>query len=186
MTDNIAFPSHKFCGWGKIPRLSKECTIITEKIDGTNAQIFMPEDGQLLIGSRTRYITPDDDNFGFARWVMDHEAEVRALGKGRHYGEWYGAGIQRGYGLKEKRFALFNVLRPPESLPPIFSQVPVLYRGASAQADPSYWIQELLRTGSRAVPGWAAPEGVVVWHLGTDSRYKKLCLGDDYHKGQQA
>jgi len=59
--------NYEFRSWGKIPRLSKECTIITEKIDGTNAQIFMPEDGQLLIGSRSRWITPDQDNFGFAR-----------------------------------------------------------------------------------------------------------------------
>lgn len=182
---NVTAPfKPEFVGWGKIPRLSKECTVITEKIDGTNAQIYMPEDGSLWIGSRSRWITPDDDNFGFARWVMDHESDVRALGKGRHFGEWYGAGIQRGYGLKERRLALFNVLRPVESLPPGIGQVPILYRGATADADPDACIQELLRTGSRAVPGWAAPEGVVVWHMATDSRYKKLCLGDSTHKSE--
>lgn len=175
---------HNFVGWGKIPRLSKEMTIITEKIDGTNAQIFMPEDGQLLIGSRNRWITPDDDNFGFARWVMEHESEIRSLGKGRHFGEWYGQGIQRGYGLTEKRFALFNTLRPADSLPACIGQVPVLYSGPTGGADPVACLDDLANKGSRAVPGWMKPEGLVVWHRTTDSRYKKLCEGDDAHKFQ--
>jgi hypothetical protein len=59
MTDFLAMP--------KIPRLSRLCTI-TEKIDGTNASIFISEDGsEFLVGSRTRWITPQDDNYGFAR-----------------------------------------------------------------------------------------------------------------------
>lgn len=182
MSENITTP-HEFVSWRKIPRLSKECTIITEKIDGTNAQVFMPEDGSLLIGSRSRWITPDDDNFGFARWVMDHEADIRSLGNGRWYGEWFGSGIQRGYGLTEKRFALFNVLRPADSLPACVHQVPILYRGSAGGADPTHEVQQLLKTGSRAVPGFATPEGVVVWNMVTDSRYKKLCKGDDIHKG---
>lgn len=37
--------------------------------------------------------------------------ELLKLGKGYHYGEWWGKGIQRGYGLEEKRFSLFNVSR---------------------------------------------------------------------------
>jgi ATP-dependent RNA circularization protein (DNA/RNA ligase family) len=49
----------------KIARLSRECCI-TEKIDGTNAQVVITEDGQVLAGSRTRFITPEDDNYGFA------------------------------------------------------------------------------------------------------------------------
>lgn len=177
-------PSHVFQGWGKIPRLSKEMTVITEKIDGTNAQIFMPEDGQLLIGSRTRWITPDNDNFGFARWVMEHESEIRSLGKGRHFGEWWGHGIQRGYGLTEKRFSLFNVLRPADTLPACIGQVPVLYAGPTGGADPVACLDDLANRGSRAVPGWLKPEGLVVWHRTTDARYKKLCEGDDSHKFQ--
>ena len=52
----------------KMARLSREI-IITEKLDGTNAQVFITEDGDLFAGSRTRWITPQDDNYGFARWV---------------------------------------------------------------------------------------------------------------------
>lgn len=41
--------------------------IVTEKLDGTNAQIIITENGNLYAGSRTRLITSESDNFGFAR-----------------------------------------------------------------------------------------------------------------------
>jgi hypothetical protein len=94
----------------KMARLSRR-VIISEKIDGTNAQILIGEDGSMQFGSRTRWITPEDDNYGFARWATENAEELRTLGAGRHFGEWWGCGIQRGYGLKEKRFSLFNSAR---------------------------------------------------------------------------
>ena len=94
-----------FVGFPKLTRLSKGA-IITEKLDGTNAQILIMPDGLVVAGSRNRYLTVDDDNFGFAKWVKANEEELRAgLGVGRHFGEWWGLGIQRGYGLQEKRFS---------------------------------------------------------------------------------
>jgi hypothetical protein len=60
----------------KMARLSRRI-IITEKIDGTNAQVFIGEDGTMQFGSRTRWITPDDDNFGFAKWATEHADELR-------------------------------------------------------------------------------------------------------------
>ena len=72
MTDFVPFPS--------IPRLSGNHMVITEKIDGTNAQIYIGESGEFLVGSRSRWITPTDDNYGFARWAMEHESELRGLG----------------------------------------------------------------------------------------------------------
>ena len=56
----------EFREFPKIARLSRE-VIISEKIDGTNAQILITEDGQVLTGSRNRWITPQDDNYGFAK-----------------------------------------------------------------------------------------------------------------------
>lgn len=107
----IAFPA--FVEFPSIPRLFRD-VVVTEKIDGTNASIHISEDGQVLAASRTRYIVPLADNFGFAKWVETHADELReGLGVGQHFGEWYGSGIQRGYGLTNgvKRFALFNVGR---------------------------------------------------------------------------
>lgn len=115
----------------KIPRLKRGC-VITEKIDGTNAQVYISDEGIIQFGSRSRYITPADDNYGFARWAEAHKDELIKLGPGRHFGEWWGSGIQRGYGLKngDKRFSLFNVGRwTPETLPACVGLVPVLYEG---------------------------------------------------------
>src|SRR5574337_513380 len=98
--EHVKFPS--------IPRWENEVYYVTEKIDGTNAVITILEDGTFLTGSRNKWITPEDDNFGFSRWAHNNKEELMKLGVGSHYGEWYGCGIQRGYGLSEKRFMLFN------------------------------------------------------------------------------
>ena len=98
-------------GFGKIARWNRE-VIVTEKIDGTNAQILVNDEGtDFRVGSRNQWITPEADNFGFARWCADNRDDLLKLGPGRHFGEWWGSGIQRGYGLAkgEKRFSLFNV-----------------------------------------------------------------------------
>lgn len=101
----------EFQEFPKMARLRRP-VIITEKIDGTNGQIFIGADNTFAVGSRNRWITPDNDNFGFARWAYEHRDELIAgLGPGRHFGEWWGSGIQRGYGLREKRFSLFNAIR---------------------------------------------------------------------------
>ena len=77
----------EFVEFKKIYRVSRPC-VITEKIDGTNAQICITEDNQVLAGSRSRWITPESDNFGFARWAAEHQEELLKLGTGTHYGEW--------------------------------------------------------------------------------------------------
>ena len=40
-----------------------------------------------------------------------HRLSMTFLVPGRHFGEWWGSGIQRGYGLDEKTFSLFNAYR---------------------------------------------------------------------------
>lgn len=169
-----------------IPRLRREC-VITEKIDGTNALVAVLEDGRVLAGSRSRWITPDDDNFGFARWVKDHEDELRVgLGFGLHRGEWWGAGVQRRYGLKEKRFSLFNTsVWTPENKPACCHVVPVLYQGPFDDAAVSASLNRLQAEGSVAAPGFMKPEGVVVYHVAAGA-YFKTTLGGDGHKTQAA
>jgi hypothetical protein len=171
----------------KIPRLSNAGMVITEKIDGTNAQIRILEDGRILVGSRNRYITTEADNYGFARWVETHKEELRGLGVGTHYGEWYGTGIQRGYHLSEKRFALFNTSQWNENhLPPnCCGVVPVLYAGKFDPARIQEALEGLRTNGSVLVPGFPEPEGVVVYLPITHSRYKVLLENDDGHKGQK-
>lgn len=144
----------------------------------------------VLAQSRSRFITPDRDNYGFASYVQENAEElVAVLGPGRHYGEWYGAGIQRRYGLNEKRFALFNSDRWRDtdlSAVPRLGVVPELYRGPFDQAAIDQTVDELDELGSRAVPGFVRPEGVVVWHYASRTSYKVTCEDDAAPKGEAA
>ena len=172
----------EFQAFDKIPRLRRDC-VITEKLDGTNAQICIPEDdGPMLVGSRNRWITPDNDNYNFARWAFENESELRKLGPGRHFGEWWGSGIQRRYGLDEKRFSLFNVGRwETTPLPSCVSLVPVLYRGSFSDEAVEQALARLRTGGSAAAPGFMNPEGVVVFMAASRALYK-VTLGNDGHK----
>lgn len=177
----------EFIPFNKIPRLSRDC-VITEKIDGTNAQIFIHEDGVTMeVGSRNRWITVDNDNYGFAAWCHENKEELLQLGSGRHFGEWWGAGIQRRYGLEgsDKRFSLFNTGRweGNPNLPSICGVVPVMYKGTFTDEAVESCISCLRDFGSIAVPGFMDPEGVVVWHSASGSLYKKTVKTDHLPKG---
>lgn len=177
-------PSIPFTPFPKIPRHGGGCLIL-EKIDGTNSSIFIGEDGEFLAGSRNRWITPEDDNFGFARWAYDHKDELLTLGPGHHFGEWWGAGIQRRYGLTEKRFSLFNTGRwsNPETRPACCHCVPLLYAGQYVDSAINETMAKLKETGSIAAPGFMNPEGVVVYLPGAHWSFKKTFDGDK-HKGE--
>lgn len=177
----------EFQAWPSTPRLYRDCTI-TEKIDGTNACVVVGEDGEVAAQSRKRLITPDDDNHGFARWVYNYAGSLRtALGPGYHYGEWYGQGIQRGYGLSEKRFALFNVDRwqavaeDLEAVPGL-EVVPRLGTGLFCDDFVGAILDLLAVTGSAAAPGFGRPEGIVVWHHAARQKFKVLLENDDVPK----
>lgn len=194
----------EFVEFPKMPRLSREI-IVTEKIDGTNAQVFIAPgapgqpgavatwfdeatatDMVMYAGSRSRWITRDADNFGFAAWVHDHADELAKLGPGSHFGEWWGAGIQRRYGLSEKRFSLFNVDRWGDERPSCCHVVPVLYRGVFDTSAINLALELLAANGSVASPGFMDPEGVVVFHLAGRVGFKKTIHKDDVPKGQAA
>lgn len=187
-----------------IPRLMRDI-IVTEKIDGTNASIFIAEDGKTIYtGSRTRWISPADDNYGFAKWVASRGEELlELLGPGHHFGEWYGNGIQRKYGLKEKRFALFNVQRwasprnidvfgdklakPDGSMPTLVPDwldvVPIIGYGMFNTEHVRQAAVMLHSNGSLMVPGFMQPEGVVVYHKAGDILFKYTFDKNDGHKG---
>lgn len=167
--------------YGKTPRWRSQ-VVVTEKIDGSNCFILVPEDPALPVvaGSRNRYITPggkSTDNFGFAAWVADNAELLRRLGPGRHNGEWWGCGIGRGYDLQERRWSLFQATRwTPEvlaelALPSNVHVVPILARGELQVNEDekslcrdllSTAVCNLLRDGSVASPGYKKPEGIIV------------------------
>lgn len=177
MTD---FP--QFC---KIPRLSRECTI-TEKIDGTNGLVSIQENGEMLVGSRTRWITPENDNYGFAKWCSDNREELLKLGVGNHYGEWWGSGIQKRYQNQPKTFSLFNTHKWKEARPACCSVVPILYEGIFSFEAVDLILQDLTANGSKACPGCNRPEGIIIWHHAAQMYFKKTLEKDDEWKGKSA
>lgn len=191
-----------FQEFASIARLSRDM-IVTEKLDGTNAQVHVTEDGRVFAGSRSRWITPDADNFGFARWVAEHEEELRVgLGPGSHYGEWWGSGIQRRYGLSEKRFSLFNTGRWTSDFNiknnlnvsdgvgestqcaevRCCHVVPVLMRRTFDTSSVDMTLGWLSQFGSLAAPGFMKPEGVVVYHASSRTLFKKTLERDSAGK----
>lgn len=176
-----------FESFDKIPRLSRDI-VITEKIDGTNAQIYFDIDdpSTMYVGSRKRWITPEEDNFGFARWCTERRDELLAtLGYGRHFGEWWGSGIQRGYGLEkgEKRFSLFNAKRWAELNSGLVSTVPLLYEGPFTTDVVESTVLKLQIGGSKAAPGFMNPEGVIIFHTAGSLLFKKTIYDDEKPKG---
>lgn len=206
-----------FIGFGKIARLNREI-VVTEKIDGTNAQILIMEvptiDGEpqslidrpshvsefifdeatqkyynMWFGSRTRWLTTHTDNHGFARWAFENRSELVKLGAGRHFGEWWGQGINRNYGLTEKRFSLFNVSKWGDDnvRPKCCGVVPVLGKfdtfDTTKIADCLTWLR---REGSQAAPGFHNPEGIVIYHTHGNVLFKVTLENDDKPKGTQA
>ena len=192
---------HEFIEFPKMARLSRE-VIITEKIDGSNAQVLITEDGDIIAGSRNRWLTLKDDNFGFAAWVDAHKDELLKLGTGRHFGEWWGKGIQRRYGLTERKFSLFNVRRwakhgtEPERivtgdprvvkfqevLPECCDLVPILFRGDFCTVAVNKCLDDLRALGSVAAKGFMNPEGVVVFHTAANVGFKKTLEKDEVPK----
>lgn len=188
----------EFEPFGKIGRLKRDC-LVTEKIDVSNAQIgIVPlgnedrpgritvRDGfEIFAGSRNRWLQPgkNTDNFGFAGWVNDNADELAKLGEGRHFGEWWGLGIQRGYGLTERRFSLFNPYRWKDDVrPSCCGVVPILYQGVFDSAAIEQAVVDLDNYGSVARPGFDKPEGIIVYHSATKTYFKRLLEGDEISK----
>lgn len=177
----------EFVAWPKTSRLFRDITI-TEKIDGTNGAIVISEDGSVLAQSRSRLLTDDlPDNAGFRAWVYDNaEGLVQTLGPGRHFGEWWGKSIQRGYGLDHKRFSLFNTAKWGEadlSLVPNLTVVPVLAQYTMDTGFIKAMLHLLQQEGSVAAPGYDKPEGVCVYHHASNEVFKVLIENDEGRKG---
>jgi hypothetical protein len=174
----------EFKEWPKTPRLLRNITI-TEKIDGTNACVIVTDEGEIHVQSRKRLITPEQDNYGFARWATAHADELRELGPGYHFGEWWGLGIQRGYGLDEKRFSLFNTGRWQNQDPPACCHVvPILATADFSQAVIETTLDGLREDGSAAAPGFMDPEGVVVYLSAARQMFKVTLENDGVPKSQ--
>lgn len=217
----------EFRKWPETTRLFRDI-VVTEKIDGTNSAIHVEQgsaysnpaavfdayplrsgevwDGQhvwrVVAQSRNRIITPESDNFGFAAWVHANALDLASLlGPGLHFGEWWGRGIQRRYGMDEKRFSLFNTSRWTGEVVAqsnkdydgsvvyldggSISAVPVLYEGVFSEQRIFDALYTLEVNGSVAAPGFMKPEGVCIYHTKTKLIQKVTLDGNDKGKWER-
>lgn len=227
----------QFRKWSSTPRLHKGLRVY-EKIDGTNGCVIVqrvslvdlavaPKDTAVVMHSslefgywvkaqsRSRIITPGNDNFGFAEWVYTNAwALAHYLDQGYHYGEWFGEGIQKNpLGIEGKRFYLFhawywarpeNALKLSQSGVKGLGHVPVLHdpdtHGEAtwgtipAIMDDLAWYGTKVEGAQKISDGllydgepdvMARPEGIIVWHKDTQQKYKILLDNDSIHKSQQ-
>lgn len=186
----------EFTPWPKTPHWFRDITV-TEKLDGTNAAIQIhrfddlspidqnhPDIVDIVIDvdtyavfaqSRKRFISPTNDNFGFAQWVRDNSFHLyRDLGTGTHFGEWWGEGIQRNYDLDHRRFSLFNTKKwySEDFQTKGLDVVPVLYEGPLEWFDVEAQLDDLRDDGSYASPGFMNPEGIVIYHHHANQVFK--------------
>lgn len=64
---------------------------IFPKLDGTNASVWLNQQGEIQAGSRRRHLTLENDNAGFYAWVVKQDNLLKYLQKNpthRLYGEW--------------------------------------------------------------------------------------------------
>lgn len=212
-------PLFEFESFPKLTRLTKTM-IITEKLDGTNAQVVVEDIGEagtrngfmypkttictvehagreyaLRAGSRNKYLIREADNFGFAKFVEENAHELVKLGEGRHFGEWWGSGINKRYGSVlekgQRFFSLFNVGMWRTDPAVIYDQgavpervweevaegkqalapkccrvVPILDAGPFDLQAVHAAMDGLRMLGSVAAPGCMNPEGVIVFYEG--------------------
>lgn len=176
----------EFVEWPKIGRLFRE-VLVTEKLDGTNAAVHVDDDCNIVaVQSRSKFITPGDDNYGFAAYVYNNVHNFAQLGPGVHHGEWAGKGIQKRYSqyATGKTFWLFNAKRwSLESLPEGIDVVPTLYEGTFYEGLIEESLKDLEVNGSVAYPD-AKAEGIVVYWPQSNQGFKVTLENDGQPKGQ--
>jgi len=212
---------HAFAPWPKTMRHFRDI-VVTEKIDGTNAGIHIdavsddtaewaqyPADSYTLVVDGTRYMLTAQsrnrlifpgkttDNYGFASWVYENADQlVRVLGAGLHFGEWWGQGIGRNYGMTDRRFSLFDThkgtkldLHKSGPLPvgrAWLDMVPILYQGPNDSDQIKAQLHALDKYGSVAAPAWGKPEGVCIYHSATRKTTKVTLDNNDAGKWEVA
>ena len=81
-------------GTKEVAGINKGTCHIFPKLDGTNASVWLDEEGNLQAGSRNRTLTLQSDNAGFLRWLLESsegkaiERFLRVNPLMKLYGEW--------------------------------------------------------------------------------------------------
>ena len=118
----------------------------TVKVHGTNAAIVVHPDGSYHCQSRSRIITVDDDNLGFAAWVRDSGVDlsqfVRVGCDVVLFGEFAGRGIQRRVAVNavDRFFYLFEAAMGHGD--GTVNWLPEIYQGAGVNSGEVFRVSE--------------------------------------------
>jgi hypothetical protein len=96
------YPSLKRFGTTEVSGIEDGMVYIFPKLDGTNASVWLDDDGEVQAGSRNRHLdeSSDGDNAGFCKWVRAQsniETFLRDHENFRLYGEWLVPHTIKGY-----------------------------------------------------------------------------------------
>lgn len=108
------------------------------KLDGTNASVWLSEEGKVQGGSRNRELTVENDNAGFYNWVLTNKSIESYLTKyPTHtlYGEWlvphslktYREGAWRQFYIFDVLDRETNLLLPYETYKPLLEECNLEY-----------------------------------------------------------
>lgn len=171
----------EFKSFPSIPRLSKDM-IVTEKLDWTNACIVIDAEWNISAQSRNNIITPDKDNYWFARWVENNKEQLKKLWEWYHYWEWWWNWIQRWYWMKEKKFSLF-FYRWVWEIPSIVSIVPTIYEWPFCTKKIDEIMEEMRIHWSYATK-FMNPEWIIIFHKWANMVFKKTIEWDEWKWSQ--
>src|SRR5690606_7357654 len=159
---------------------------IFPKLDGTNASLWVNEQGQLQAGSRNRQLTLENDNAGFYNWAIQQENIIKFFKdfpEARLYGEWLVPHSLKTYRDDAWRnFYVFDVMLNDEYLTPskyesILQEYGIKYIPSThIVKNPTY---EMLLSYAKSntyliQDGKGAGEGIVIKNYGFKNKYGRV------------
>ena len=100
-------------GTAEVEGIEHGTCFVFPKVDGTNASVWLDENGEVQAGSRTRQLTLEADNAGFLAWVREQpnlKAYLQEFPNHRLYGEWLVPHTLKTYRKDAwRRFWIFDV-----------------------------------------------------------------------------
>lgn len=91
MTQFIKYMHLERFGSDEVDGIEVGKTLVFPKLDGTNAQVWLNDDGSIGCGSRNRVLSVDADNAGFMSWAIEQGNIKQYLATHPNhtlYGEW--------------------------------------------------------------------------------------------------
>jgi hypothetical protein len=91
MTEFVKYMHLERFGTNEVDGIEYGMTYVFPKLDGTNAQAWLNEDGTIGCGSRNRTLSIENDNAGFMNWAVEDSALSSYLTSNPNhtlYGEW--------------------------------------------------------------------------------------------------